>query len=185
MGAANLAILTSCPFAPYERKSLWRMIRAASTFLHMMRRQLRLSGKGYGKKRSFTRRMRTRLSPRSTCSRCSRIPRATFTWATRATTRLATRWRVRRACAVMTSCTPWASTRLAFPLKMRQSSTTRRRRSGPTKIWTTPCAPCGAWAFPMITTGWLRPVIPTTTSGANGSSSKCGRRALSIVTPLR
>ena len=40
------------------------------------------------------------LSRRNTCLRCSRIPRATCTWAMHATTPSAMPWRARRACAL-------------------------------------------------------------------------------------
>ena len=63
-----------------------------------------------------------RRTRRRTCSRCSRTPPASCTWATSATTCWARSSRTSAAGTATRSCARWASTRSACPRRTRRSS---------------------------------------------------------------
>ena len=77
--------------------------------------------------------MATRRARSITCSKCFRILPERCTWATCATTRLATRWRVTSGCADSTCCIRWVGTRSVCRRKTPPSSTASIRANGPTQ----------------------------------------------------
>ena len=87
-----------------------------------------------------------RRSPSTTCSRCTRIPRATCTSATGTSSRRSTRWRASGGCTATTSSSRSASTRSGCRPRTPRSRTAATRSPGRCRTSRTCGASSARWA---------------------------------------